>query len=178
MRGIAIILIIGLFTTSCSKRIAFTTDLRRKLEAQNIDIAKLQYYNSNQLILKRKLDSTEVKVAQGKVTYESGAYIEEIYINAKTPGVCEIKLDSDRLKISFEEGEGKNLTFGDLNPNSERYYILASAPWKGYTSKTKYQNQVYTVSSPNGIAYLEIAKSVIRKLKKEKRTAKGRKIVE
>ena len=51
--------------TSCSDKITFTQDIRKKLESQNIDIRKIQFYNSKRVVLNRKLNSVELNVSAG-----------------------------------------------------------------------------------------------------------------
>ncbi len=162
--------------SSCARKIPFSTTVRDRLERVGVNVNQLQYYNSNEIILRRQIDSSKVKVASGVVKYENGKYIEEIVIRKNTPGICEVAKDDKRISVSFEEGDDKNLTFGDMNPSPGKYYLLGAEEWRSYKSKTMYNGLEYTVSTPYGVAYLMIKNQKVLKQDKDSRVAKGRKI--
>ena len=84
-------LIIAIATVSllsaCSNRIYFTEDTKLQLERSKVDMSKIQFYNSEPIVLARQIKKEEVEVVSGKVKLEKGKYIEEIVINRNTPGV-------------------------------------------------------------------------------------------
>lgn len=169
-------IIVTIILSSCATKIPFTTDARKKLETLGINIQELQFYNSAPITLKRQIDSSEIKVVSGVVKYENGKYIEEIIIKGKTPGICDEIKDEHRIKVSFEDGEGNNLTFGDLNPSSNKYFLLGSKEWKNFTTETVYNGQYYSAYTPYGVSYLMIKNQKVLKQSKDSRVAKGRKI--
>ncbi len=162
--------------TSCSKKIPFTSSVRNKLERIGVDIKDLQYYNSNEIILRRQIDSSKVKIASGVVKYENGKYIEEIIFKKNTPGICDAIKDDKRISVSFENGVDNNLTFGDMNASMGKYYVLGSKEWKNYKSETIYNGVKYDIHTPYGVPYLTIKNQKVLKEDKDSRVAKGRKI--
>lgn len=42
------------------------------MEAKGVDLKKIQYYNSEAIVLLRKIKDEEIKVAEGKVRIENG----------------------------------------------------------------------------------------------------------
>jgi len=99
-----------LISVFSSCKVLFTEQFRKQAEATGIDILKIQFYNSDKIILKRILSSNEVSVTSGKVKVENGKNIEIIKIKKNTLGKCEL-IDKNKLYISFEEGENKSFVF-------------------------------------------------------------------
>ena len=52
------LLIVVVLFSSC--RVLFTEQLRQKAEKQKIDLTKIQFYNSDKIVLSRTLASSEV----------------------------------------------------------------------------------------------------------------------
>lgn len=151
---ILFLLVVVIFLTSCQTKILFTYDIKEKLEEKDLDVKKVQFYNSDKIVLTRNMPHDEAIVADGEVRFENGQYIEEVIINRGTPGVCLV--DNDVIMgISFEDGS-KILNFKvDRNSN---FFSLEFERKADLISKVFYDNQVYTVE-PVG----EKAKLLIRK---------------
>jgi len=107
-----------LSTTFFSCKVVFTEKIRNQIENNGVDLSKVQFYNSEKIVLKRSLTSEEVKVASGKISVENGKFVEIIKINKKTPGRCN-KFDKDHLSISFENGTNRDFIFYNNNVNSD-----------------------------------------------------------
>jgi hypothetical protein len=105
-------------TTFLSCKVVFTEKIRTQIDNNGVDLSKVQFYNSDKIVLKRSLSSEEVKVASGKISVENGKYVEIIKINKKTPGRCN-KFDKDHLSISFENGTNRDFIFYNNNVNSD-----------------------------------------------------------
>ena len=71
--------VLAIFVFSSCK-VLFTEQIRKQAEANRIDFSKIQFYNSDKIVLKRTLSSNEVSVASGKVIVENGKYTEIIKI--------------------------------------------------------------------------------------------------
>ena len=104
-------------TMSC--KVTFTQRIRTQAESSKIDLSKIQYYNSDKIILKRFISSDEVKVASGKITIENGKYIEVIRIKKNTPGKCTYT-SNNQLQINFEDGSDRSFLFQNDNTYSPR----------------------------------------------------------
>lgn len=169
--------------SSCAPKSYFTTDIRRKVEAQSISIDRLQFYIDQDVELRRELASGNAEVTSGKIKFENGKYVHIILLKANTPGVC-VEAGEQRLKVSFEDENGKNLTFGlPVNaPASSPYQIVAeewiqhTQSWSVSTGKILYDGEVYYIQPEGADAKLLIKKSVVNKLEVKKRVMKGRKL--
>lgn len=112
-----------LFASSC--KVTFTSDLRSKIEAQKLDLKKIQYYNSKTIVLQRILTTSDTRVASGEVRLQNGLQVEEIKIKKNTPGICD-SLMADAVRIRFEAEKGRYLIFqmgayGEYQLKSDRF---------------------------------------------------------
>jgi len=153
-KGPFYIVILILFLTSCQSKIYFTYDLKKKLEEKELDIQKVQFYNSERIILTRTMPHNEAQVSEGEIKFENGKYVEEIIINRETPGACRVD-NGMVLDISFEAGD-KVVHF--KRNKMKNYYELDFERKGDLTARVLYDSLVYTVH-PIG----EEAKLMIRK---------------
>ena len=194
------LLILVFSFTSC--KVIFTEQTRKQAEANKIDFSKIQFYNSDKIVLKRTLSSNEVSVASGKVIVENGKYTEIIKIKKNTMGKCE-SFSNNNLNITFETGPNRSFTFSnnqenlnnsryDLNPDNCKIEKISTI---GISSNLKnknilplesvekninvcsvfYDGKKYTIELPN-MPYLLIKKSKFSKKQIRKRTVKGVKV--
>jgi len=170
--------------SSCSiNRMYLTVSTKLEIEKAGIDIKKVQFYNSEEIVLARQLSKEELKVAEGKVRIENGKSIEEIVIPANTPGVCELN-DEKTLKVSFDTGNGKSIPFlverkGDM-VTTESYFKIGAKTWKRTSQgrqvgQVDYQGQIYSLVR-GADSRLMIDKSVMNKVDRNTHVAKGRKL--
>jgi hypothetical protein len=189
-----LLIVVVIFSSSC--RVLFTEQLRQKAENQNIDLTKIQFYNSDKIVLSRTLASSEVSLASGKVTFQNGIYTEIIKINKNTRGKCDM-VGSNILNISFEIGNNRSLVFENnfnnyqlkptnckivkrtsttLNTNSGKGQPLTQQVVKNVNECTlNYDGKVYQTELPT-MPKLLIKKRQINKNKTSVRTAKGVKV--
>ncbi len=153
----------------------FTQDIRKKLEANSVDLTQLQFYVDRDVVLKRELTSGNLNVTSGKVKMENGKYIHIIVLKKFTPGVCTGVSDKS-LDISFEMGDGKTLKFG-LTPGAkiENYQILAHK-WVNNMGEVTYDGQTYQIQAEGSRAALLIRKSAINTFEIRRHVMKGRKV--
>ena len=167
-------LIICLFCASSCNRKAFATKpdehamdttyitfsklLKERLEHDNIDITKVQFYVDQKLVLRRLMGSEKGTVKSGIILFDNGQYVNELVIPAFTPGVCE-KVDGDNLKISFDMA-GKTLEFGALYGNNN--FILVGTNWHLGMVDVMYDNSTYQIQCGSCNSAAE-AKLVVRK---------------
>ena len=167
-------LVICLFCSSSCNRKAFATKpddhamdttyitfsklLKERLEHDNIDIKKIQFYLDQKLVLRRLMGSEKGTVKSGIILFDNGQYINELVIPAYTPGVCE-KVDGDNLLISFD-APGKDLAFGALYGNNN--FILVGTNWHMGMVDVIYDNSTYQVQCGSCSSAAD-AKLVVRK---------------
>jgi hypothetical protein len=175
---LAVVIVIS--ATSCMPKSFFTSEIRSKLEADTIQLNKLQFYVDRDVELRREVSSADMKVTSGQIKYVSGKYVQIIMLKKFTPGVCS-KVNKNSLEINFEVGDGKTLTFGvtGVSTPGEIYRLFANR-WisqdAGKIGEIKYDNQTYYIQ-PNGEgARLMIKKSVIANLKVDTKTMGGVKV--
>lgn len=193
-KHVGLLLIVVILFSSC--RVLFTEQLRQKAENQKIDLSKIQFYNSDKIVLTRTLASSEVSLASGKVTFQNGVYTEIIKIKKNTRGKCDM-IGSNILNISFEVGNNRSLVFENnfnnyqLKPNNckivkRTYTTLNSNSGKGQPitqtvvknineCTLNYDGKVYQTEFPI-MPKLLIKKRQINKNKTSVRTAKGVKV--
>ena len=193
-KHVALLLIVVVLFSSC--RVLFTEQLRQKAEKQNIDLTKIQFYNSDKIVLTRTLASSEVSLASGKVTFQNGIYTEIIKIKKNTRGKCDM-VGSNILNISFEIGNNRSLVFENnfnnyqlkptnckivkrtsttLNTNSGKGQPLTQQVVKNVNECTlNYEGKVYQTEL-SVMPKLLIKKRQINKNKTSVRPAKGVKV--
>lgn len=184
MRSALLLFCFALLFSSCSmNRMYLTVDTKLKIEKAGIDVSKVQFYNSEEIVLARQLAKEELKVARGKLRIENGKDIEEIIIPANTPGICELN-DEKTLKISFDDGEGRSIPFlverkGEV-VTSGSYFKIGAKQWTRAESgakvgKVDYEGKVYDLVRGSD-SRLMIDKSVLTKVERQVHVAKGRKL--
>jgi len=128
--------------------ITFTKSLKQRLEHDNIDLKKIQFYVDQKLTLRRVMGSEKGKVQSGVILFDNGQYVNELVIPPYTPGVCE-SINGDDMKISFDVA-GKTIEFGALYNNND--FILVGTNWHNGTVDINYDNGLYQVSCSCGNA--------------------------
>jgi hypothetical protein len=193
-KHVGLLLMVVVLFSSC--RVLFTEQLRQKAEKQKIDLTKIQFYNSDKIVLTRTLASSEVSLASGKVTFENGIYTEIIKIKKNTRGKCDM-VGSNILNISFEVGNNRSLVFENnfnnyqlkptnskivkrtyttLNSNSGKGQPITQQAVKNINECTlNYDGKVYQTELEI-MPKLLIKKRQINKNKTSVRTAKGVKV--
>lgn len=182
MRTILLLSLIVIGVSSCTPTIYFTETTKKQLEEKDVDLSKVQFYNSETIVLARQIKKEDVNVVSGKVRLEEGRYIEEVIIKANTPGVFKEKNDKV-LFISFEDGAGKVIPFMKIearNSSAPPIYQVASLEWKTNNNGKKvgvinYDNNKFSVVAGDR-ARLLISKSTLAKQERNTRVAKGVKI--
>ncbi len=163
---------ITMLSISCSNTIYFTQRMKHQLHDQGIDLTDVQFYNSRKFTLQRNLSLEETKVAQGKIRYENGQFIEQIIIKKNTPGVCEV-VNPNSLLVSFEAGDDRNLTFV---MNRKEQYQLSAEEWQNKFGRVFYDTTYYFILPGGEKTLLKVKKEDIFKTEKKQRVAPGRKV--
>lgn len=105
--ALAATLALGALTTGAGCRpalVPLTQELREQNHLTDGELKNLQFYVSHTITLRKELESGGRQVTGGhKLVVVAGKTIEEVVIEAKTPGIC-VGVDPTRLSISFEQG--------------------------------------------------------------------------
>lgn len=176
-----------ILTSSC--KVTFTRDLRSQIEAQGLNLKKIQYYNSQAIVLKRVLSTNETKVASGEVRLENGVNIEQIVIKKNTPGVCD-SISGDLMYVRFEQGNDrllvfKNNAYGDYEMKAERWdsKTVGANTNQGYAQfyelnkgEVNYEGKKFYTNTSLAKPKLKIKKKETNNVSVKRRKASGVKI--
>jgi len=122
----------ALLVTSCVSLSPFTEELYENSGWSDEDLKQIQFYTSKEVIIYRKLKSTDTRISGGKIVSKDGRQVEEIIIKKRTPGVFEFRKDStENFAVSFDV-DGRYLTFGP-NPKMGGKYTQV-VPGSGYAT--------------------------------------------
>ncbi len=168
-----LLIVMMLLGSACSKSIYFTQVMKYQVEDHGIDLRDVQFYNSRKFILQRNLTIEETKVAQGKIRFENGQFIEQIIIKKNTPGVCE-EIEPNALMISFETGENRNLKFV---LNTKDNYQISALDWTKKYGRVAYDTTYYYIIPGGEKTLLKVKKDDIYKIDRQERIAPGRKVI-
>lgn len=175
MKNILFILSTLLFGFSCSPHLSpFTQELYQSNNWTVDDLKQIQFYLSKDIVLYRKVSKGESTIHGGKIKIKKGQKIEEIIIEAGTPGIVLFSPKKDRIAVSFESsGTDKYLIFGP-NPKVGERYVLLAKDWKKRKGKISYDDKIYFTDSESAYASLLVDLKKVRKVSLSKRKANGR----
>jgi len=139
------------------------------------DLKHIQFYLSDNIVLRRDLIRGESAIKEGKIRIEEGRRVEEIVIESGTPGVLIFMPKTNRLAISFEKDNNRFLIFGPRSEGNGKYVLMAS-DWDRWEGDVQYNGKLYRTSSKSAFSALLVDLDLIRKTEVERRKASGRTI--
>lgn len=164
--------------SACSNRLSYFTDeLNERYRWTETELKKIQFYVSQDIVMKREVTGGDREVVSGKIKIEDGRKVEEVVIRKGTPGAYLFSPKEDRFAIGFEESNDRYLIFGPSPKYSDRFVLLAS-DWDRRSGEVTYDNKTWKVSSDNAYAALLVDLRKINKVDVNSRVAKGRKVGE
>jgi len=159
--------------------IPFTKQLKQRIERNQLDIKKVQFFVDQKLVLRRSLGTQKSEIKSGVILFENGEYINEVIIPKYTPGICE-NIFSDKLMISFEL-QNNSVAFGPGGLNAD-YFTLYARNWNNGIAEMTYDNNAYKVHCATcanvGEVRLVVKKTEADKLQKSQRVVEGRKVAD
>lgn len=100
--------------------VPLTQEIREQNHLSDGELKNLQYYVSHTITLRREADSAGRQVTGNhKLVVVAGKQIEEVVIEARTPGIC-LHVGAHTLEVSFEQGTSIQFT-----PATSRYASAA-----------------------------------------------------
>jgi hypothetical protein len=100
----ALALALPLAAGCASNRIPMTQELRAQHGLTRTEMLNLQYYSSHEITLRRQVETSGKQITEGhKLVVKSGITVEEVVIDAGTPGVA-VDVGTDFIAVSFERG--------------------------------------------------------------------------
>src|SRR5271170_4364640 len=96
--------LLSLVAAGCRTFVPFTQEIRDQNHLSEAELKNLQFYVSGTITLRRELESGGRQVTGNhKLLLVAGKSIEEVVIEAKTPGIC-VGVGPHQLSVSFEQG--------------------------------------------------------------------------
>lgn len=175
MNGFFVVVI--LFLASCSPKLSpFSQNLVRQNGWTEDELQKIQYYLSDDIVLKRDFTRGSSEIVSGEIKMVNGRQVEEVRIPEGTPGIVLFQPKKDRIAVSFESGkDSRYLMFGP-NPKRRGQYVLLASDWENRRGKVKYDGKTYYTNSQSALATLLVDLKKTGKTSVKRRSAKGRKI--
>jgi hypothetical protein len=162
--------------SSCNTRLTpFSEDLYHENGWSDDDLKRIQFYLSEDIILRRGVSEGSSTISSGKIKIVNGKKIEETKIKKGTPGVFLFRPKDDRFAVSFESGDKSFLIFGP-SEKKDGMYTLRAAEWdqdKGQGEVT-YNGKKYYTPSKSAYATLMVDLKKAGSSTVKSRTAKGR----
>ena len=114
---------------SCSStKVPFTSNLKERYGITESTMKKIQFYTSKEIILMQSGAESSMSTYDGKILVNNSTRENKIIIPKNTPCTIERVMDSTKVIVSFEYGDGKILLFG---VNSIGTYSLLAKKWAG-----------------------------------------------
>ncbi len=167
--------IILLLMTACAPSLSpYTQRLHEKYEWKETDLKKVQFYLSDDIVLRRRSESGKAEIQGGEIKIIDGNQYEIIRFKAGTPGVLLFMPKENRMAVSFENGgDDKFLMFGP-NPHYDNRYVLLAADWKRNYGEVTYMGKKWETNASSAYAGLAINLKNIDQNSSQARVVKGR----
>jgi hypothetical protein len=150
----------------------FMTEMINQYNLEESDLFGLQFYTSNDIILKKKSKKLDSKVAEGALVVKNDIHSDEIIIKALT--LCTlVKLEKNTIQVRFED-ENYKLTFKNSTQDDIDKYYLSADSWNNKKGLLRTNNALYEAIGTSGEAYLMINLKMSDYVKKNRKVLEGR----
>ncbi len=114
-----------LLLESCSPRLTvLDSQVRDENGWSELELGKIQFYLSEDLILSRERKSGSTAIVEGRVRVKDGRNVEDLVFERGTPGVVLFQTSEGNLAIGFDaRRDDRYLMFGP-NPKRDNVYTL------------------------------------------------------
>ena len=117
-----------LLFSGCGRPV-FTDLVRQRYALTAVDLRRIQFFTSDEIVLSRELDDQEKSVSGNELAIRGGVRIEEVVIPSRTPCVA-VRVEGNFVLVSFAPNQpdrslwfGLRHTDGDA-PTDGRPYVL------------------------------------------------------
>jgi hypothetical protein len=160
--------------SACSPKIPFTQSLRDQYKLTQEEMRSIQFYLSDPVILRRGSSNSKKETEDGTLVIKNGKNVEQVSFKANTPGALDQVVNSNSLKVSFEDGAEKSLVFAS---DRNGYYALQAISWdKDGKGTINYGGQTYYAIPGSRNAILLFKMKSLRKVNVQEKVVKGKKI--
>lgn len=176
------ILLLGMmsmFVISCSPRLTpFTQKLYDEYNWKPDDLKQIQFYLSEDIVLRRKANEGETRIQDGQIKIINGEKIEEVIFKRGTPCVFLFSPKEQRFAISFEQSDPpKYLIFGP-NPKYGNRYVLLGKEWNRNTGTITYQNESWYTTTESAYACLLVDLKRATSIERTSEVVRGQRVGE
>jgi hypothetical protein len=164
---------------SCSPQLTpFTQKLYDQYAWSEEELRKIQFYLSDDIVLRRKFAEGSSTIQKGKIKTIDGQKIEEIVFRRGTPGVFLFSPKDKRFAVSFESAEPpKYLMFGP-NPKISNRYALLGKTWETHEGTITYDGETWYTTTESAFASLLVDLDRAQYLEQQKKVVRGQRVEE
>ena len=175
-KTIPLLAICLIFLNGCSPSLStFSERLYEDGGWSEQELKDIQFYTSDNIILRRQIRSGNSKIVDGEIKMVNGRKVEEIIIRKGTPGIFVKKTSDTNMAISFESGKDKFLVFGPNKKIGGRYALKAN-DWEKNRGKVKYAGKTFIFTVVDEVPMLQVDLKNRTNTTRKSRVAKGRKV--
>lgn len=154
----------------------FTQDLYDDYSWSDSQLKKIQFYLSDDIVLKREASGGSSEILDGEIKIIEGRKVEQVVIKKGTPGVFLFSPKSERFAVSFDAtSDEKYLMFGPSPKAGDRYVLMASE-WKHRGGIVTYGGKKWKVNASSAWSTLMVDLKKINQTSVNRETATGRKV--
>ena len=154
----------------------FMSETINKYSLTESDLLALQFYISNDIILKKKSNKLNSKIAEGALVINNDINSDEVIIEALT--LCTlVKIEENTIQVRFED-ENYTLTFKNSTQDKMDKYYLSADSWQDKKGFLRTNNALYEAIGTSGDAYLMINLKISDYVKNNKSVLQGHTVKE
>jgi hypothetical protein len=163
--------------SSCAPRLShLTQDLYERNRWTDAELKRIQFYLSDDIVLRRQLGGAASEIVNGKVRVINGQKVDEIIIPNGTPGVFLFSPKANRFAVAFENGSTERYLMFGPNPKAGDRYVLLAKEWDRAEGKVTYDGQEYNVNYGSAFAGLMLDLRRVEEVNRNSRVVNGRRI--
>jgi hypothetical protein len=163
------LLLIVFALAACKPKLLFSEEERLKLTEREVPVESIQFYNDKEIILRRKMNSSDLSVSGGVIKTVDGRQVEEIKIPRYTPCIADSFVDG-RFFVRFEREDDRQMRF---YKNSYNMFQIDAERWIAGKGKVEYAGKVFFIENAGNDALLVVRKSKLYDQSTNRNFAKG-----
>lgn len=162
---------------ACSPQLTpFTERLYEQNRWSEEELKRIQFYVSNDIVLRRDFSSTDSRIEGGTIRVVGGQQVEEVVIRDGTPGIFLFSPKSKNFAISFESGSDERFLMFGASPRADGKFVLLADDWSRRNGVVTYEGRKFRVDAENAYASLLVDLKRSNSVSRKSRTAEGRRI--
>lgn len=162
---------------ACSPQLThFTERLYDQNRFTEVDLKKIQFYLSDDIVMRREFSSSDARIEGGSIRMIGGRRIEEVVIPRGTPGIFLFMPKQNRFAVSFEgRGDDRFLMFGP-SPKANGRFVLLASDWDRRQGTVTYEGRRFEVDASSAWAGLMVDLKRMNRTDVRSRRAEGRRV--